>query len=100
MRSSNRIIRGLDAAELPNWSVELIGSRYENPVDRMMAEIDRHQKESSVPPAAPTEYVYKVCFTNIGYSHAKQLRDWASTRAEPITPTMVIQAVERHILAA
>ena len=55
MRSSNRIIRGLDAAELPNWSVELIGSRYENPVDRMMAEIDRHQKESSVPPAAPTE---------------------------------------------
>jgi flagellar assembly protein FliH len=55
MRSSNRIIRGLDAAELPNWSVELIGSRYENPVDRMMAEIDRHQKETSAPPAAPTE---------------------------------------------
>lgn len=55
MRSSNRIIRGLDAAELPNWSVELIGSRYENPVDRMMAEIDRHQKEISVPPPAPTE---------------------------------------------
>ena len=55
MRSSNRIIRGLDAAELPNWSVELIGSRYENPVDRMMAEIDRHQKEISVPPPVPTE---------------------------------------------
>lgn len=55
MRSSNRIIRGLDAAELPNWSVELIGSRYENPVDRMMAEIDRHQKETSAPPAALTK---------------------------------------------
>ena len=54
MRSSNRIIRGLDAAELPNWSVELIGSRYENPVDRMMAEINRHQTESSAPPPAPT----------------------------------------------
>jgi flagellar assembly protein FliH len=54
MRSSNRIIRGLDAAELPNWSVELIGSRYENPVDRMMAEINRHQTESSTPPPAPT----------------------------------------------
>jgi len=54
MRSSNRIIRGLDAAELPNWSVELIGSRYENPVDRMMAEINRHQAESSTPPPAPT----------------------------------------------
>lgn len=54
MRSSNRIIRGLDAAELPNWSVELIGSRYENPVDRMMAEINRHQRESSAPPPAPT----------------------------------------------
>lgn len=54
MRSSNRIIRGLDAAELPNWSVELIGSRYENPVDRMMAEINRHQRENSAPPPAPT----------------------------------------------
>lgn len=54
MRSSNRIIRGLDAAELPNWSVELIGSLYENPVDRMMAEINRHQTESSAPPPAPT----------------------------------------------
>lgn len=54
MRSSNRIIRGLDAAELPSWSVELIGSRYENPVDRMMAEINRHQTESSAPPPAPT----------------------------------------------
>lgn len=54
MRSSNRIIRGLDAAELPNWSVELIGSRYENPVDRMMAEINRHQTESSAPAPAPT----------------------------------------------
>lgn len=54
MRSSNRIIRGLDAAELPNWSVELIGSRYENPVDRMMEEINRHQTESSAPPPAPT----------------------------------------------
>jgi hypothetical protein len=52
MRSSNRIIRGLDAAELPNWSVELIGSRYENPVDRMMAEINRHQTEISAPPPA------------------------------------------------
>lgn len=55
MRSSNRIIRGLDAAELPNWSVELIGSRYENPVDRMMAEINRHQMENSAPAPAPTE---------------------------------------------
>lgn len=54
MRSSNRIIRGLDAAELPNWSVELIGSRYENPVDRMMAEINRHQTEISAPPPART----------------------------------------------
>lgn len=56
MRSSNRIIRGLDAAELPSWSVELIGSRYENPVDRMMAEINRHQTEASVlaPAPAPT----------------------------------------------
>lgn len=55
MRSSNRIIRGLDAAELPNWSVELIGSRYENPVDRIMAEIDRHHKEASAPPPVLTE---------------------------------------------
>lgn len=55
MRSSNRIIRGLDAAELPSWSVDLIGSRYQNPVDRMMAEISRHQQEVAAPPAALSE---------------------------------------------
>lgn len=55
MRSSSRIIRGIDAAELPSWSVDLIGSRYQNPVDRMMAEINRHQQETVAPPAAPSE---------------------------------------------
>lgn len=56
MRSSNRIIRGLDAAELPSWSVDLIGSRYQNPVERMMAEINRHQQEIvAPPPAVPSE---------------------------------------------
>lgn len=55
MRSSSRIIRGLDAAELPNWSVELIGSRYENPVDRMMSELDRQRVEQAAPPPPPSE---------------------------------------------
>ena len=55
MRSSNRIIRGPDAAELPSWSVDLIGSRYQNPVDRMMAEINRHQQEAAAKPVAQTD---------------------------------------------
>lgn len=55
MRSSSRIIRGLDAAELPNWSVELIGSRYESPVDRMMSEINRQHSETAATPPPPTE---------------------------------------------
>jgi flagellar assembly protein FliH len=55
MRSSSRIIRGLDAAALPSWSVELIGSRYETPVDRIMAEVNRHHQEIITPPPAPTE---------------------------------------------
>lgn len=54
MRSSSRIIRGLDAAELPNWSVELIGSRYQTPVDRMMSEINRQHSEPLAPPPPPT----------------------------------------------
>lgn len=55
MRSSSRIIRGQDAAELPSWSVDLIGARYQNPVERMMAEVSRHQQDISTPPPAPTE---------------------------------------------
>jgi len=54
MRSSNRIIRGLDAADLPSWSVDLIGSRYQNPVDRMMSELDRQREEQAAPPPPPT----------------------------------------------
>lgn len=55
MRSSNRIIRGLDAAELPNWSVELIGSRYENQVDRLLSEIGQHQVQHTASAEPPTE---------------------------------------------
>lgn len=52
MRSSNRIIRGLDAADLPSWSVDLIGSHYQNPVDRVMSELG-HQRQERVAPAVP-----------------------------------------------
>lgn len=47
MRSSSRIIRGLDAAELPSWSVELIGSRYENPVQRMLSQLEKQEAEKA-----------------------------------------------------
>ena len=49
MRSSSRIIRGLDAAELPSWSVDLIGDVYQNPVERMMSEIDLHKAQQAKP---------------------------------------------------
>ena len=52
MRSSNRIIRGLDAAELPSWSVDLIGDIYQNPVERMMSDADR-QRAKNAQPAKP-----------------------------------------------
>lgn len=55
MRSSSRIIRGLDAAELPSWSVDLIGSRYQNPVERVMAEVSHHQQGVAAIPVAQTE---------------------------------------------
>ncbi|MEQ9108373.1 MAG: FliH/SctL family protein [Limnobacter sp.] len=54
MRSSNRIIRGLDAAELPNWSVELIGSRYGSPVERLFSEMGHQQAQQTLPVAPPT----------------------------------------------
>lgn len=50
MPSSNRIIRGLDAAQLPSWSVDLIGSPHLNRVDRILSEIN-HEKAST--PARP-----------------------------------------------
>ena len=55
MRSSSRIIRGLDAAELPNWSVELIGARYENPVERMLASSGQKQANNAIAKAPLTE---------------------------------------------
>ena len=39
MRSSNRIIRGDEAASLPNWSVDLIGSHYDTPAERLLSEL-------------------------------------------------------------
>ncbi len=52
MRSSNRIIRGLDAAELPSWSVDLIGDIYQNPVERMMSDADRQKAKNAQPARA------------------------------------------------
>lgn len=49
MRSSSRIIRGLDAAELPSWSVDLIGDVYQNPVERMMSDADRQRAKNAQP---------------------------------------------------
>ena len=49
MRSSNRIIRGLDAAELPSWSVEKIGSHYSTPVERLFGEVARNQPQKNPP---------------------------------------------------
>lgn len=55
MRSSNRIIRGVDAAELPNWSVELIGSRFGNPVEKLFAEMGHQQAQEVLPTTPPTD---------------------------------------------
>lgn len=55
MPSSNRIIRGLEAAELPSWKVDLIGKHYASPVDRVMSEINRQVKTlpAEAPPPTP-----------------------------------------------
>lgn len=55
MRSSKRIIRGQQAAELPSWSVEIIGSHYENAVERMLAEVDHLEHPGSRPPLPLSE---------------------------------------------
>jgi flagellar assembly protein FliH len=56
MRSSKRIIRGIDAAELPIWSIDLIGSFYENKVDRLMSEMNQKRvKEVVIKELSPEE---------------------------------------------
>ncbi|HEX4842771.1 MAG TPA: FliH/SctL family protein [Limnobacter sp.] len=55
MPSSNRIIRGLEAAELPNWSVDLIGARYSNPVERVFSELGHALAKSPAVQAPLTE---------------------------------------------
>ncbi len=55
MPSSKRIIRGPLAAELPGWSVEIIGSQYENAVERMLAEVDHLEHPGSRPPLPLSE---------------------------------------------
>jgi flagellar assembly protein FliH len=52
MRSSSRIIRGLDAADLPSWSVDLIGSNHVSRVDRLLSELGHQQ---SAAPAQPVK---------------------------------------------
>ena len=55
MPSSKRIIRGPEAADLPGWSVEIIGSQYENAVERMLAEVDHLEHPGSKPPLPLSE---------------------------------------------
>ncbi|HEX4917604.1 MAG TPA: FliH/SctL family protein [Limnobacter sp.] len=55
MPSSNRIIRGLEAAELPSWSVDLIGARYSTPVERIFSEIGSTQVNTPAPPLPLSE---------------------------------------------
>ncbi|WP_370263510.1 FliH/SctL family protein [Limnobacter sp.] len=57
MPSSNRIIRGPQAAELPSWSVDLIGARYNTPVERTFAEVGHvpGQIKHTPPPMSEAE---------------------------------------------
>ncbi len=57
MRSSSRIIRGQDAAELPNWSINLIGMGYENQVEKILSEINGRtlKNKPPTPPATQEE---------------------------------------------
>ncbi|HEX4880524.1 MAG TPA: FliH/SctL family protein, partial [Limnobacter sp.] len=53
MPSSNRIIRGAEAAELPSWSVDLIGARYSTPVERIFSELAQAHGTATAPAAKP-----------------------------------------------
>lgn len=55
MRSSKGIIRGPSAAELPSWSVDLIGSTYQSPTHRILSAIERQKLEQEKSKRAPTE---------------------------------------------
>ena len=49
MPSSNRIIRGQDAAELQGWSVKQLGPNYNTPVERLFGEIFGNPPKEQLP---------------------------------------------------